>query len=118
MTPGSAPQSLHGWLYELMEELCYDREYLYLAFVEHFAALMKQVMSSGAAEGAYEIPGIKSGRSARLAWVLDHRLSFMGPNVVSVSYVVDEEGAADERGTVRFDVSTGMAAGREEETHG
>ena len=25
-TPGSAPQSLHGWLYELMEELCYDRE--------------------------------------------------------------------------------------------
>jgi hypothetical protein len=118
MTPWGAPQSLHAWLYQLIEELCYDREYLYLAFVEHFTALMKQVMSSGAAEGAYEIPGIKSGRSARLAWVLGHRLSFMGPNVLSVSYVVTEEGDARERGTVKFDVSTGITAGQEEETDG
>ncbi len=107
MAGGIIPRTLHEWLYRLMEELCYDREYLYLAFVEHFTGLMKLVMSSGAVEGVYEIPGIKSGRRAFLEWTLEHRLSFMGPNILSVSYRVNRDETSEEHGTVRFDVSTG-----------
>ena len=111
MGEGGATRTLHGWLYALMEELCFDREYLYLAFVEHFTGFMKEVLRTGGSSGIgeYPLPGIKSGRRAILKWALEKQLTFMGPNILSITVEADWSGAPGEREVLRFDLSTGAA---------
>jgi hypothetical protein len=107
---GTASAILHDWLYRLVDEVCFDREYLYRAFVENFSALLKEIYRLGGTEGrgSYEFPGIKSGRRASLNWALAHRLNYSGPNILSFEYVIAEGEAEVERGQARFDLSTGV----------
>jgi hypothetical protein len=108
---GPAAALLHDWLYRLVDEVCFDREYVYFAFVEHFSALLKQIYHLGSTEGrgAYAIPGIKSERRLSLRWSLEHRLNYTGPNLLAFEYAITEGGAELERGQARFDLSTGAA---------
>lgn len=77
---------LHDWIYEIVEDICYDREYVYPYFVRHFTGLMKEIEEQGSisGEGTYSIPGIKSGVTATLHWQIEHRLNWVGSNVVSI----------------------------------
>jgi hypothetical protein len=113
-TPDGAA-SLHDWLYARVQSICFDREYLYRSFVEHFCVVMGQVYARGsvAGEGAYEIPGIKSGLRMSLRWSLAHQLSFQGPNPLRLRYAVSvgEGGPIVEEGEARFDLSTGARLG-------
>lgn len=102
---------LHEWVFERVSEVCYDREYLYLAFVRHFTAFMADIIRLGKAEecGAYLIPGIKSDLDARLTWQLQRRLDWIGLNLLTVQcQLVDRATGDPQSGSVeRFDLSTG-----------
>ena len=109
----AAESTLHEWLFARVQSVCWDREYLYRGFVEHFGALMGQLYARGGVdgEGQYEIPGIKSGLRTLLSWRLDRQLSFQGPNLLRLRYtVLDGDGTAVEQGEAAFDLSSGEAA--------
>jgi hypothetical protein len=102
---------LHDWFFERVSEVCYDRDYLYLAFVRHFTAFMADIIRLGKAEecGDYLIPGIKSDLDVRLTWQLQRRLDWIGLNVLAVQcQVVDRAtGALKSDSAEHFDLSTG-----------
>ena len=102
---------LHDWLYECVAEVCYDRDYLYLAYVRHFTALMNQIIDRGRFEnrGEYAFAGMKSNLSARLEWQLEHRLSWMGSNQLQLrcTFTNTLTGADSDIRSGRFDFSTG-----------
>jgi hypothetical protein len=109
---------LHDWLFEVVEEICWDREYLYRSYVETFTALMRSIYEHGphAARDAIVIPGLKSGIEVALEWRLAHQLDFRGPNTLHVSAMRRDAGAAGAAGasgaarTAVFDLSTGDEA--------
>lgn len=110
-----AAGTLHEWLFDLIEETCHDREYLYRAYVEHFGALMNSILrcSGAAAErGAYHLPGIKSERQASLFWAIERRSECPGPGVLAVTCrlfdAASPSGVTAQR-TARFDLATGRA---------
>ncbi|MBM4460382.1 MAG: hypothetical protein FJ011_21905 [Chloroflexi bacterium] len=102
---------LHDWFFERVNEACYDRDYLYLAFVRHFTAFMADIIRLGKTEerGDYLIPGIKSGLDVRLVWQLQRRLDWIGPNVLTVQCQLVDRATGDPQGgsVGRFDLSTG-----------
>jgi hypothetical protein len=106
--------TLHDWLYQVVAEVCYDRDYLYLAFVRHFSALMGQIVERGRFEdrGTYALPGMKSNRSARLEWRLEHALTWDGPNRLELRCILLDalSGAPIEARSACFDLSTGEGA--------
>ena len=107
----SGPGLLHDELYRLVEEVCWDADYLYRSFTEHFTGLMSQIYDRGGSEGAgvYTITGIKSGLEARIAWHLQHRLDFHGPNSLRLDYEVGgaASGGGARRGSIMAELGTG-----------
>jgi hypothetical protein len=105
---------LHDWLYGIVASVCIDRDYIYLAFYRHFSALLADIISQGAVAnaGEYTIQGMKSNRDAEVHWQLERRLTWIGPNTVTlearVRPVSAGEAAIGEEVLVgRFDLSTG-----------
>ncbi len=102
---------LHDWLFQVVAEVCYDRDYLYLAFIRHFTALMGLIVDRGRfeARGEYSLPGMKSNLSARLEWQLEHQLTWMGPNRLQLRCTLIDMAAGVEIETRSgcFDFSTG-----------
>ena len=106
----AAEATLHDWLFARVQSVCFDREYVYRSFVEHFGALMGELYAHGGTDGdgTYEIPGIKSGLRALLRWELGRQLSFHGPNPLRLRCsVMDGDGVAVEEGEALFDLSSG-----------
>lgn len=108
-----AAGTLHEWLFDLIEETCHDREYLYRAYVEHFCGLLNGILRAGATaeqRGTYHLPGIKSDRQASLFWAIDPRPDVQGPGVLAVTCrlfdAASPSGMTAQR-TARFDLSTG-----------
>lgn len=105
--------TLHGWLYERVQSVCFDRDYLYRCYVEHYCALMREIYAAGsiAGGGHYVIPGLKSGLQAVLSWQVAHRVSFQGPNLLGITAVLRNDNGETEGGTdaAEFELSTGMA---------
>ena len=103
-------ENLHEWLFARVQSVCFDREYVYRGFVEHFGAFMGELYARGGTDGdgVYEIPGIKSGLRALLRWRLGRQLSFDGPNPLWLQYtVIGGDGTAVEEGEALFDLSSG-----------
>ena len=104
---------LHDWLYDLVGEVCYDREYLYLFFLKHFQALMAEVIEQGrsVASGTYTMPGRKSDRQASLRWRLSRRVDWTAPNVLVIDWEIQDRytGATRDHGIRSFALSTGEA---------
>jgi hypothetical protein len=107
----TAPDMLHDWVYALVQDVCFDREYLYRCFVEHFSALMHEIHAEGRVMGGgeYRIPGIKSGLHAVIRWRLAHQVSYAGPNLVALSAELrrdtgEREGIPEKRA---FELSSG-----------
>jgi hypothetical protein len=94
---------LHDWLFQVVADACYDRDYLYLVFIRLFTALMNQILDRGRFEnsGKYSLPGMKSNLSAQLAWQLEHHLSWMGPNWLQLRCTLTDTLSGVERETER-----------------
>jgi len=78
---------IHDWIFEIVDEICYDREYVYPSFVRHFCSLMREVERTGrlSGEGTYRVSGIKSNINAVLSWQFEHRLNLVGSNVITIN---------------------------------
>jgi hypothetical protein len=106
---------IHDWLFQIVADVCYDRDYLYLAYIRHFTALMNQIVDRGRFEsrGEYALHGMKSNLSAILDWQLEHHLTWMGPNRLTLCCTQTNNltGVASETSSVCFDLSTGDLVG-------
>ena len=102
---------LHEWIYELVCEVCYDREYVYTSYVRHFGQLMKDILEQGkfCQSGNYEIIGMKSNLKVILKWDLERCINFVGLNVVSIIYSIEslDTNKMESRGVRNFELSTG-----------
>jgi hypothetical protein len=109
------PVRLHDWLYEIVAAVCFDRDYLYLAFYRHFTGLLADVTAAGAItdRGEYVFPGMKSNLQVRVTWQLARRLTWIGPNVLTLVAAIETLGGgsasagANEVLSAQFDLSTG-----------
>jgi hypothetical protein len=108
---GTAQRLLHDALYRVVEEVCWDADYLYRSFTEHFTGLMSQIYERGGSDagGSYTITGIKSGLEARIAWHLQHRLDFHGPNRLRLDYEIAgaAPGTGGRGGSIMAELGTG-----------
>ena len=100
---------LHDWIYEIVCEVCYDRDYLYACFVRHYTNLLNEIIEKGssAQAGEYNIEGIKSNKNVRINWQLERRLNWMGSNIASFSCRIESLGSEVQKMKNRFDMSTG-----------
>jgi hypothetical protein len=102
---------LHEWMYELVCEVCYDKEYVYACYMRHFGQLMKDILEQGrtCGSGSYEIIGMKSDLKVMLNWQLERCVNLIGLNVVSISYEVASvrTGKVELHVVRSFELSTG-----------
>jgi len=100
---------LHDWIYGIVNEVCYDRDYLYACYIRHFTGLMNEITEKGPYEqsGIYTIEGIKSNKKASLSWRLDKRLDWLGLNAVTFCCKIESAVEAEKKMDERFDMSTG-----------
>jgi hypothetical protein len=108
--------SIHGWIYEIVSEICADRDYLYRVFYEHFTALLRQIYEEGRVtdHGDYLLPGLKSGSDGEVHWQLDKRLNYMGSNRLRLRCTLTAEGENREVREAEFELSTGLRIYREQ----
>jgi hypothetical protein len=114
--PPPSPRLLHDLLYRIVEEVCWDKDYLYRSFTGHFSALMTQIYERGATagRGSYEVNGIKSDVEARISWRLQHRLDYFGPNELLISCEIRRtpSGRPVRTEEMVFDLGTGCAVAK------
>lgn len=103
--------TLHEWIYALVKEVCYDREYIYPSFIRHFGQLMQDIYFKGRTQssGVYEIPGMKSGRVAELEWRLERCMDLVRLNTVRIRCTIRvmDSGVVENSQTYCFETSAG-----------
>jgi len=103
--------TLHEAVYEAVCEVCFDREYRYALFIKAFTELTAQAYGRGAVleQGSVHVAGIKSDLNARLDWRLLRRVSYLGPNEMTLTVRLIDRHSGGERSSQRgvYDVSTG-----------
>jgi D-arabinose 5-phosphate isomerase GutQ len=77
---------LHEWLYDIVTNICYDRDYAYKAFCEAFNQLSTMMFTNGGTKekGKIIVYGIKSEYNAKITYCFVHRLNYVGLNEVTV----------------------------------
>ncbi len=109
--PDREPSCIHDALYQVVQEICWDSDYLYRSYTEHFCGLMHGIYEAGraASRGEYRLSGIKSGLEAVVTWRLQHRIDYQGPNQLMVELTVRGEspGARDRSASLLFELGTG-----------
>ena len=70
---------LHELIYDVICEICYDREYLYLSYISAFNELTGKIYAKNrlCESGDFSAAGIKSDYSAVFRWGLIRRIEFM-----------------------------------------
>ena len=103
--------TLHEWFYNIMCIICLDRDYLYFLFVRHFNGFMKEIFERGNVEdsGSFIIMGMKSGLKCILEWKLEHRINFVGGNIIFIRCTVRNNTTEyiEEQLASNFDLSSG-----------
>jgi len=86
-------ERLHEFIYEVVNEICYDREYTYLLFVKNLYLLMDEIYKRGtvSGNGEYIIPGIKSNMCAIIKWQIAHRVNYTGPNTIKINCTLEKK---------------------------
>lgn len=102
---------LHELIYDVICDICYDREYLYLSYISAFNELAGKIYAGGASCGIgdIEFAGIKSDYNAVFHWELIRRVEFMpydGANL-SVSIINKYTGVSISLKRYILTVSTG-----------
>lgn len=104
---------LHGWIYEIVAAVTYDRDYVYRSFYRVLQQLLGQVLEKGhaVAGGTVWIYGLKSDWDVRLHYRMQHRLNHIGLNPLHCTCeVVDKRsGAVLESCVKSFELSCGDA---------
>jgi len=100
---------LHDWIYEIVSEVCYDRDYLYACYIRHFTGLTNNIIETGslACSGDYVIEGMKSNKNANISWQLERRIDWMGSNIINLDCKIRSQGSEIETLQAQFDMSTG-----------
>jgi hypothetical protein len=102
---------IHDWIYDIVCEICYDHEYIYLSYIRCFNSLIDQIFSSGNTidEGKCTFSGIKSNYKAEIDWKLHHRVNFVGFNVVIIKCVIEDiiSGLIVKEMSKNFEISSG-----------
>ena len=103
--------TIHEWVYKVVCDVCYDREYVYASFVRHFGFLMQEILEKGrfAESGTYVVPGMKSDLKATFTWQLESCIDLVRLNAVKISCVIESTymGAAEPEESYWFELSTG-----------
>ena len=101
--------TLHEWIYEIICQICLDREYIYPCYIRNFTAITEDIFAPGACQGKLNICGIKSDFNALLNWKLDRIASFAGPNTVMVECRIINKCSGEVNSNVEFffDIRTG-----------
>ena len=103
-------RSIHSLIYWAVCETCFDREYIYRAFVKHFGEISRQmfVQLPAPEAGKYVFNGIKSQKTVTVKWAFERRLNYCGSNHVNVTaQVLDRITGAEETAGGTFNVNTG-----------
>jgi hypothetical protein len=102
---------LHVWLYDIVSEVCFERDYLYLAFYRHFSTLLGELTERGRVcdRGETCFAGVKSNLQVTIEWQLEHRLTWSGPNRLLLTAHIQAIGGGQDQEVRRaaFDLSTG-----------
>lgn len=108
---GNNDMRIHEWLYDVVREICHDREYIYLSFIQSFKALMDDIYTRGYIEdhGEHIVEGIKSGLRAEITWRLHHRVNYVGLNIVDMICVIRDRFSGEEQQKLEesFELSAG-----------
>ena len=69
---------LHELVYDVIREICYDSEYIYMSYISAFSGLAGKIYAKGAAcgSGGITIAGIKSDYNAVFDWELTRPIGF------------------------------------------
>ena len=106
---------LHDLVYQIVEEICWDRDYLYRCFTEVFSELMNGIYRQGCsrAGGNLVVNGVKSDVEARISWRLQHQLDYFGPNALKLEFEIRKKpsGLMVRTGDAVFDLATGCDVG-------
>jgi len=98
-------------IYNVVCEICYDREYIYPCFLEVFGELTSDIYGSGGTvgSGAVKVNGIKSDCMAIFEWSLLRRLDFIRFNELYLTCVIRDKYTEIVKHRTRwaFDISTG-----------
>jgi len=102
-------ETIHDLLYSSIEDICYDREYIYIKFAKVFSEFSNDILCSGHmfAEKKYIIPGIKSGKSLELHWRLAQKPSFSGNNEVRITARIIKENVIENQFCGNYELSLG-----------
>ena len=105
-----AESSIHSLIYWAVCETCYDREYIYRAFVKHYTQISRRMFVDlpSPETGEYTFNGIKSNRSVSVRWRFARRLNWCGSNHVTLTVTITDQirGGGQTRCGV-FNVNTG-----------
>jgi hypothetical protein len=103
--------TLHEWIYSIVEEICYDREYVYAVFIRHFGELTNEMYFKGriAGSGEHMITGLKSGLVADFHWELKQCVNLIRLNTVQIECTIHstDTGIIESQQTRSFELSTG-----------
>ena len=98
-------------IYDVICEICHDREYIYPCFLEVFGELTSEIYGHGGSAGSGTVTanGIKSDCMAVFEWSLLRRLDLIGHNELTMICKVCNKhtGSMLSRKRWIFDVSTG-----------
>jgi len=104
-------ESLHEFIYHVVSEICYDKDYLYLLFYRNYSTLMDEIFELGKAaeSGTVIFEGNKSNINAHITWLLSGRVNFMGCSPIRLDCVYMSKSTMEKTGfeTACFDLSTG-----------
>lgn len=100
---------IHDWIFGIVDDICFDREYVYPCFVRHFSSFMSEVMEQGmlSGSGVHVIPGIKSNISAKLTWRLEHRLDWVKSNEIHLTCEFEGDAWGWQPKSASFEMSSG-----------
>jgi hypothetical protein len=102
---------LHEWLYDLVVNTCYDRDYLYLFYFRQYTGLMNEILEKGKTQGNghYEFAGLKNDLQVSLDWELEEIIRWSGSNRIILHYKIEDrtQGSILESGHKIFNLTTG-----------
>lgn len=83
--PDDKVKYLHEWIYEIVNTVSFDRDYIYRSYVSHFSNIMNEVFQGAIQDhGRYLIHGIKGDCDAEIEWQMSQRLNYCGLNTVKI----------------------------------
>ena len=101
--------TLHDFIYRIIMDICYDREYAYKQYISVFNEICRGIYSFGSTNSsmALHVRGIKSGKCADFTWSLLKRVDYVGHNEVHLTCCISSPDGGAEKLIGVFELSQG-----------